>query len=234
MTTVDLNADLGEGFPFDAELLEIVTSASVACGGHTGDAISMRATLRLARARNVAVGAHPSFPDREHFGRRALTRTPAQVYSDVTSQVRALAEIAHDEGMALSHVKAHGALYNISARDANLADAIAHAVHDVDARLSIYALAGSAMVLSARSLGVRVVEEIFADRRYLPDGSLVPRTSPNALIETQAESVSQTLEMIGRGIGSTICVHGDTPGAVEFARAIRAGLRDGGVQIASR
>ncbi|HTA39199.1 MAG TPA: 5-oxoprolinase subunit PxpA [Candidatus Acidoferrales bacterium] len=220
---VDLNADLGEGCGSDAALLELVSSASVACGWHAGDDATMRETVRLALAAGVAIGAHPSYPDRENFGRKAMSRTPEDVYGDVTAQIRALASIVEAQGGRLRHVKPHGALYNQAARDYALASAIARAVRDFDPALALVGLAGSASIRAAREAGLRAVEEGFADRAYADSGELVPRGTPGAMIDDEERSVRQVYELIERGV-ETICLHGDAPEALAFARRIRSSL----------
>jgi UPF0271 protein len=227
---IDLNADVGEGYD-DAALFAYVTSANIACGGHAGDEATMTATLRLALERGIAIGAHPSFPDREHFGRAEPAYAPETVYHDVQAQIDTLAQIASREGARLGHVKPHGALYNISARDDALADVIARAVRDYDASLALVGLAGSASLRAARRIGLRAVDEVFADRGYAADGSLLPRGTPGALIEDADEAASQTLAFVDRGFGQSICLHGDGAHALEFARRIRAALASAGVEV---
>lgn len=230
MTRVDLNADLGEGCGSDAGLLELVTSANVACGWHAGDETTMRETARLALAAGVAIGAHPSYPDRENFGRKAMSRTPAEAYSDVAAQIRTLASIVEAQGGRLSHVKPHGALYNQAARDEALASAIARAVRDFDPSLALVGLAGSASIRAARESGLRAIEEGFADRAYTDSRELVPRGEPGAMIDDEERSVRQVFDLIERGI-ETICLHGDDPKALAFARRIRASLQANSVAI---
>jgi UPF0271 protein len=203
----------------------------------------MRRTVELALERGVALGAHPGLPDLAGFGRRTMTVTPAEVYDMVVYQAGALAAFAAARGARLSHVKPHGALYNMAASSAPLADAIARAVRDVDSRLLLFGLAGSALVTAARALGLIAVEEVFADRRYAANGTLVPRTHPAAVIEDEADAVKQALRMVRDGRVSaidgaevavkadTICIHGDTPGAAGHARALRAALVAAGVEI---
>lgn len=227
---IDLNADVGEGCGNDAALFEIVTSANVACGWHAGDDATMRATVRAALQRGVAIGAHPSYPDRENFGRRPMNRAPDDVYRDVTTQLQALSVVAREEGAHLTHVKAHGALYNEAARNREIAGAVARAVRDFDPSLALVALAGSVAVDAGRDAGLRTLAEIFADRRYTPDGALVPRGTHGATIDDAGEAVAQTLALIERG-ADTVCLHGDGPHAVEFARAIRAALDAAGITI---
>ncbi len=230
MRRVDLNADLGEGCGADAPLLALVTSANVACGWHAGDETTMRETARLALAAGVAIGAHPSYPDRENFGRKAMSRTPDDVYSDVAAQIRTLASIVEAQGGRLRHVKPHGALYNQAARDEALAGAIARAVRDFDPSLALVGLAGSASIRAAREAGLRAVEEGFADRAYTDSGELVARGQPGAMIEDSERSVRQVFDLIERGI-ETICLHGDAPEALAFALRIRASLQANGVAI---
>jgi 5-oxoprolinase (ATP-hydrolysing) subunit A len=230
VTRIDLNADLGEGCGSDAGLLGLVTSANVACGWHAGDESTMRETVRLALASGVAIGAHPSYPDRENFGRRAMSRAPQDVYADVTEQVRALASIVEAQGGRMRHVKPHGALYNQAARDEELASAIARAVRDFDPSLALVGLAGSASIRAAREAGLRAVEEGFADRAYTDAGELVPRGTPGAMIEDEERSVRQVFDLIERGI-ETVCLHGDAPEALAFARRIRASLEATRIEI---
>ena len=221
MNEIDLNADLGEGCGDDAALLGIVTSANIACGEHAGDETTMRETIRIALSNGVAIGAHPSFPDRENFGRLEMERTPQEIYSDVRSQIDTLAGIAREEGATLHHVKAHGALYNLAARNRAVADAISRAVADTSTSLVVYGLAGGAQIESGRAHGLRTAGEGFADRRYMPDGSLVPRSRPDALIDDEEEAVAQALSLAQGGRAQTICLHGDGPHAIAFARRIR-------------
>lgn len=240
---VDLNADLGEGAPDDAELLTLVTSANIACGGHAGDARLMQATVRAALAQGVAIGAHPSYVDREHFGRREMQLDPDQVRAEVLCQVGALEALVRAAGGRLHHVKPHGALYNQAARDPALADAIAGAVRDIDPGLAIYGLAGGELLRAAERAGLRAVAEVFADRGYQADGSLVPRSHPGAHIDDTDEAVARTLRMVQEGIvqavsgetvplrAQTVCLHGDGPHALAFARALHAALRDAGVAL---
>lgn len=230
MKRIDLNADAGEGCGADRELFQLVTSANVACGWHAGDADTMRETVALALAAGIAIGAHPSYPDRENFGRSAMERTPEDVYADVTEQVRALAEIVESAGARLRHVKPHGALYNRAAKDDVLARAVASAVRDLDPSLALVGLAGSCSVRAARALGLRAVEEGFADRAYTLERELVARGTPGAMIEDEAQALSQVNDLIERGV-ETICLHGDAPQALGFARRIRASLEAAGVRV---
>ena len=240
---VDLNADLGEGAGDDDELLALVSSANIACGWHAGDARLMQATVASALARGVAIGAHPSYPDRDNFGRSEMQLTPEQVRADLIYQIGALQALAHAAGGRLHHVKPHGALYNQAARDPVLADAVAGAVRAVDPGLALYGLAGSELLRAAERAGLRGVAEVFADRGYRADGSLVPRSQPGALVEDTAEAVARTLRMVREGVvvavtgetvplrAQTICLHGDGPHALAFARALRTALLAAGLQL---
>jgi UPF0271 protein len=241
--TIDLNCDMGEGAGADEALMPLVSSANVACGGHAGDAASMRETVRLARRHGVAVGAHPSYPDRAGFGRAKLARSPADVRADVAAQVRALAAICREEGVPLVHVKPHGALYNAAAGDGDLARAVAEGVREVDPGLVLVCLAGSPMVSVVRALGLACAEEAFADRGYTPRGTLVPRGEPGAVLH-DPEAVAARASRMARertvvaADGSvvpvradTLCLHGDTPGAAALAAAVRARLARDGVEV---
>jgi UPF0271 protein len=240
---VDLNSDLGEGAGFDNELLELVTSANITCGFHVGDPVSILQSIRDANERNVSVGAHPSLADREHFGRTELMVEPAEVFSQVVYQLGAFGALATAAGVRMNHVKPHGALYNMAVRDSRLAEAIVRALFVVDPYLILFAPANSALERAGESSELRVVREVFADRNYLADGSLVPRTRSDALLSDPAEAAKRVLRMLregkvqsveGRDVdvqAETICVHGDTPGAVEFARELRSQLEYNGVEI---
>jgi 5-oxoprolinase (ATP-hydrolysing) subunit A len=245
---INLNADLGEGYgPWklgdDAAMLDIVASANIACGGHAGDPDTMRRTLRLARERGVSVGAHPSYPDLQGFGRRAMALSPAELESQVACQVGALAGIAALEHIRVTHVKPHGALNNLACVDRGVADTVCRAVSALDRTLILLAPAASELVVAGRAAGLPVVEEIFADRAYLPDGQLVPRSRPNAMIHGAEACLAHVLAMLDAGaliavdgtriatpIGS-ICVHGDNPGAVAVARHLREQLTARGHQV---
>ena len=240
---VDLNADVGEGMGDDVALLDIVTSANIACGLHAGDARTMADTVALCLRRGVAIGAHPSFDDREGFGRRDMNIAPEAARALVLRQIEAVATIAAAAGARLKHVKAHGAMYNMAARDPVLAGAIAEAVREFDSNLLLVGLAGSALMVAGESAGLRVASEAFADRAYRKDGTLVPRSQPGALIEDADLAVARALDMVRtaavRSIdgamvavrAETICVHGDTPGAAAMAGVLRAALEDAGVAV---
>ncbi|CAG2131826.1 5-oxoprolinase subunit A [Cupriavidus yeoncheonensis] len=240
---IDLNADLGEGCSNDEALLALISSANVACGWHAGDAATMLQTVKWAIEKGVAIGAHPSFPDRENFGRTEMQRDPEAVYADVLYQIGALAAIVRAQGGQLHHVKPHGALYNQAARDPALAGAIVRAVRDFDSDLVFFGLAGSKMIDVARQAGLRVKEEVFADRGYNPDGSLVKRGTPGALHEDEEVALNQTLTMVreqrvraidGNWVpirAETVCLHGDGAHALAFARRIRERLGAEGIAV---
>ena len=235
---IDLNADIGEGYD-DAGLMPYLTRASIACGGHTGDARSMEAALTLAAEYGVAVGAHPSFPDRKGFGRRNWAATPEQIAQWVTQQTEALAEIAARRGMRLAHIKPHGALYNAAAQDQVTAAAIAQAVKKWDASLILLGLSGSRLIEAGRAADLTVMQEVFADRRYQSDGQLVSRETPGALI-TDPEVAAEQAYALAQGqtvvaldgsplllAADTLCLHSDTPCAIGIARAVAQALNRG-------
>lgn len=229
MTAIDLNADLGEGAGTDSGLMALVSSANVCCGAHAGDPDGLRATLELAKQHGVRVGAHPGYADRDHFGRRDLDLSDKQLGTLVFHQVGGLDGLARLAGLRLSHLKPHGALYNQAGRDLRIARPIAGAAALFG--LALVGLPGSQLETAASAVGVRFIPEGFADRRYRPDGTLVPRTEPDALIHDPAEAATQA-EWLVRAKGvRTICVHGDTPDAVAFVAAVRAVLTGKGVRI---
>lgn len=240
---VDLNADLGEGVGHDDELLALVTSANIACGFHAGDAETMRRSIEAARERKLAVGAHPSLFDRENFGRKELPVKFEDVLDAVAYQLGIFQAIAEAAGVRANHVKPHGALYNMAARDEKLADAVARAIAKVDAKLILFAPQRSALARAGEKNGLQIACEVFADRNYLNDGSLVPRTRPDALLHDPNEAASRVVRMLREGKvrsveevnvdvrAETICVHGDTPGAVDFARLLKSRLEKEGVSI---
>lgn len=246
MKTIDLNADVGETpdlAQVEEELLGVVTSLNVACGGHAGDAASMERVVRAALAHGVAVGAHPSYPDREGFGRRTMRISLEEVSAAVAGQVAAFLDVARLCGARLAHVKPHGALYNAAAKDEALARAIAEGVARVAPGVVLIGLAGSVMLQGFSEEGFPFVGEAFADRGYEPDGTLTPRGRPGALKATAEEAAEQAVSIATRGevVASsgevvavearTLCLHSDSPGAVDFARAIAARLREAGVEI---
>ncbi|HQV47768.1 MAG TPA: 5-oxoprolinase subunit PxpA [Dokdonella sp.] len=241
--SIDFNCDLGEGCANDADVMPFISSANIACGAHAGDIASMRATLRLCAAHGVSAGAHPGYADREHFGRRALALSREQIRSLLHEQLERIAEIALAEGVALVHVKPHGALYNQAAADAVLADAIAEAVRAFDSNLILVGLAGSRLITAGLAHGLRIAHEAFTDRRYQSDGSLAPRGQPGAVIESVDAAIAQALAIVrGESIAcidgtalrvhaDTLCLHGDGSDAAGFAGSLRAAFDDAGVMV---
>lgn len=246
---IDLNSDLGEGFgPWamgdDAAMLDIVTSANIACGGHASDPETMFATLSQAAAHGVVIGAHPGYADREGFGRRAIPMTPVEIGRMVAAQIGALAGVAALAGAEMRYVKPHGALGNLAADDRSVADAIVATVAAQPGRLAVLAISGTELELAARSAGVQVFSEIFADRAYLPNGRLLPRSRPGAVLHDANQAADRLIEFLESGQmpvldgGSvpldahSICVHGDTAGALDMAQVIRARLAEAGVALA--
>jgi UPF0271 protein len=243
MLRIDLNCDLGEGAGREAELMPLITSVNIACGAHAGDVTAMRDTIMLAQQHGVAVGAHPGYADREHFGRRELALSPAEVRALVVEQTQLLQGLAKRCGATVTHVKPHGALYNLAAREAAIAAAVADGVRACGADLVLFALAGSVSAAAGRAVGLRVAEEVFADRTYQRDGSLTPRARADALIADEGMAVAQALRMVREGKvratdgtdvairADTLCLHGDGAHAVEFAQRIRAGFAQAGVAV---
>ena len=249
MCKVDLNADLGESFGAyrigcDEMVLEEVTSANIACGFHAGDPVVLDRTLAMARSKGVAVGAHPGYPDLMGFGRRNMQLTLEEAYDYVLYQLGAFAAFAKRHNMAVQHLKAHGALYNAAGKDMTLALAICRAVKDFDPQIILLGLSGSKLIEAAQELGLRAASEIFADRAYESDGSLVDRRKPGAMIEDEAEAIRRVVRMVKEGKvrsitgedvtvrADSICVHGDGPKALAFASRIRDRLRAEGVELA--
>ena len=250
MRTVDINCDMGESYGAwkmgaDAEIMPFISSANIACGFHGGDPATIRSTVKLAVEHGVAIGAHPSLPDLQGFGRRAMKISPQDMYDLVVYQAGAVEGFARAAGARLHHVKCHGALYNMAANDAGLAEAMARAVRDLGGSLVLYALSNSVMMNTARKLGIRVAGEVFADRGYADDGTLAPRGTPGAMIEDAALAAQRAVSMIenahvtalsGRSVAvspDTLCLHGDQPGAVTFARAIRKAFSERGIGVAA-
>jgi UPF0271 protein len=241
--SLDFNCDLGEGCGDDAAIIPLLSSANIACGFHAGDAQSMRDTVTLCLRYGVAIGAHPSLPDREGFGRQEMSVTPEAAYAFVLYQLGALAAIAKAEGGRLHHLKPHGALYNMAARDPALADAIAAATKDFDSDLWLVGLSGSALTAAGEAVGLRVAHEAFAERRYEADGTLTPRSRPDAVIESLEASLEQVRRLLHEGTViartgervplrmDTLCLHGDRPGAAQFAHSLREALLGEGVRI---
>ena len=246
MDRVDLNCDMGEGIGTDDEIMPYITSANIACGFHAGGPATMRATVASARRHGVAIGAHPGLPDRANFGRVAMPITPDDAYDMVVYQVAALEGFVRAEGgdAAMTHVKPHGALYNMAAGHATLADAIARAVRAVNPRLILMGLSGSELIRAGRDAGLVTASEVFGDRSYRADGTLTPRGHSDALITDVASAVQQSVDLVRNAsirttdgndvpvLAETICIHGDGEHAVAFARAIRNGLAAAGITVA--
>jgi UPF0271 protein len=242
---IDLNSDLGEGAGHDNEILDLVSSANIACGLHAGDPVSIFATIQAALERGVSLGAHPSFPDRENFGRTEMAMPPAEVYATVAYQIGAFQALARAAGGRMNHVKAHGALYNMAARDRALADVIANAVLALDPKLIVFAPLESQLDYAATELGLITASEVFADRNYLADGSLVARSDPRAFVHDPIEAAERIIRILIEGkvraidgsdvaiAATTVCVHGDNPQAVEFVKKLRERLELEEVEIAA-
>ncbi|RAV08635.1 LamB/YcsF family protein [Paenibacillus contaminans] len=246
--TIDLNCDMGESFGVyelgnDAALLDVVSSANIACGFHAGDPLTMRRTVREALSRGVAVGAHPGLPDLAGFGRREMAVSPQEAYAMTVYQIGALSAIVRAEGGRLGHVKPHGALYNMAAKDAALAEAIAEAAYKTDPALVLFGLAGSELIRAGMRLGLRTASEVFADRTYQADGSLTPRSRQDALLHDEDEAAERVVRLVRAGVvrsqqgvdvpltAETVCIHGDGPQALAFARLIRERLEAAGIQV---
>lgn len=245
MNRIDFNCDLGEGCGHDDAILPFISSASIACGGHAGDSSTMRAAIVACADRGVVVGAHPSFEDIAHFGRRELAISADEAQSLVARQLDAFLSACSELGLPAHHVKPHGALYNLAARDAGIAAAIAAAVHSADASLWLYALSGSRLAQAGEARGLRVAHEVFAERRYEADGTLTPRGVEGAVIDDVTPSLAQVRDMLDHGSvttrtgqrvsirADTLCLHGDRADAPAFAHALHRALGDAGVRIAA-
>jgi 5-oxoprolinase (ATP-hydrolysing) subunit A len=244
MTAVDLNADVGEGFD-DESLFPCLTSCNIACGAHAGDAKTMRATLEGARRRGVSCGAHPGYPDRENFGRLDVPLTLEEIGDTVAAQVAALQAAARPLGIRITHVKPHGALYHACSRRSDVARAVAQAVARRERDAVLVGFAGSALLVEGKRAGLRVAGEGFADRLYLADGNLAPRSLAGSVLESSEEAARQALSIVRDGSvlapdgtrleieAQTICLHGDTPGAAKIAAAVRRMLEEAGVELRS-
>lgn len=240
---IDFNCDLGEGGGHDAAIAPHVSSASLACGGHAGDGQTMATAIALCLRHGVAIGAHPSFEDREHFGRRELPVAADAVHTLVQPQIARLAAACDAAGTRLRHVKPHGALYNLAARDAAIAAAVADAVAAIDRRLWLYAASGSELERAGRRAGLEVAAEVFAERRYQADGRLMPRTTPGAVIAGEQDALAQLRSILRQGRATagdgstvalraqTVCLHGDRPDAARLAASLRAALEREGIQV---
>ena len=240
---VDFNCDLGEGVGDDAALMAFISSASIACGFHAGNPGLMRDTVKLCGDHGVAIGAHPSFADRENFGRIEQSVPPAEVYALILYQVGALDAFVRAAGLRLNHVKPHGALYNLAARDRATADAVAAAVRDHDAQLILYGLASSTLTEAGAAIGLQVVHEAFAERRYEADATLTPRSHADASIDDAAGAVAQATSLLRDGVviartgerlslhADSLCLHGDRSDAIEFARALHTAIEKSGFHV---
>ena len=244
-TSIDLNCDMGEGAGNDMFLMPFISSANIACGYHAGDNRTIQNTIELALKHNVKIGAHPSFPDRENFGRTNMYFTPIEIYDMVTKQVELLANATLDNNTVLHHVKPHGALYNMASVDEVLASAICKAIIAINPNLILYAQSGSVLIAVAKAMNLKTVNEVFSDRTYRLDGTLTPRSEPNAVIQEEKEVVQQILQMIlqktvttttGETIAvnaQTICIHGDGVHAVSFAKNCKEILQLNNISIKS-
>jgi UPF0271 protein len=245
MSRIDLNADLGEGMANDEAIMDFISSVNIACGGHAGDEDSMKTTVELAMAKGISLGAHPSFPDRENFGRKNLFLKPEAIEEIVSEQILALQSIIKTAGGTMTHVKPHGALYNMASASQELAIVFVKAVLNIDPDLKLFGLSGSCLMTAGAQMNMSTVSEVFADRTYQDDGSLTPRDQPQAVIEDWQTSIAQSVQMITDQtvnsvnglkiplIAQTICIHGDKPHALLFARELHAALLRLGVTIAS-
>lgn len=240
---VDLNCDLGEGIQTDEQIIPLISSANIACGFHAGDTITITKTISNCLRHHVSIGAHPSWPDKENFGRKELQLSTFELYNIIIEQLNIISQLILQQGAKLAHVKPHGALYNQSANDQSIAFTIAKAVKDFDASLLLFGLSGSHSITEAEKIGLFTVNEVFADRTYQDDGSLTPRSQPNALIEDEDKAVKQAMQMITQKtvtttngkiipiIAETICLHGDGKNAVHFAKAISTALKQANIVI---
>jgi UPF0271 protein len=250
MKKIDLNCDMGESYGAwkmgeDAAVMPYISSANIACGFHAGDPATIRKTVRLAVDRGVAIGAHPSLPDLQGFGRRVMKISAQDMYDLVLYQAGAVEAFARAAGAKLHHVKCHGALYNMAANDEALSDAMARAVRDLGPQVFLYCLSGSKSLERAKKLGIKVAGEVFADRGYSDDGSLAPRERPGGMIEDPSQAVRQALAMIEEGrvtglsgtpiavAADTMCLHGDQPGAVLFAKELRRAFAEHSISVAA-
>ena len=248
MPSIDINCDLGESFGaytlgMDAQVIPCITSANIACGFHAGDPLVMQNTVALCKRHAVAVGAHPGLPDLVGFGRRNIDISPAEAKAMVQYQVGALLAMCAAAGVPLRHVKPHGALYNMAAKDARLANAICQGIREVDRGLILLGFSGSKMVAVVCEIGLSCASEVFADRGYMPDGSLVPRTMPGAMVDDEEQAIARVVRMATSGKvqaqdgtdiaiqADSVCVHGDNAQALRFVTRIKAALEAAGVTV---
>lgn len=241
--TIDINCDMGEGMLNDAAIMPFISSANIACGAHAGDIKAMKETIALCLENNVAIGAHPSFDDRPNFGRTEMHLTELELHDLITNQLTQFSTIASKMNAIVHHVKPHGALYNMAARNPTMAHVVAQTVYDLNKSLVLYGLAGSHLISAGKKLGLKTTSEVFADRTYQPDGSLTSRSQPNALIHSEEDSLSQVLQMITQqkvtavnGVlipieAQTICIHGDGKNAVIFAKKIYSSLNEKNISV---
>lgn len=250
MYHIDLNCDMGESFGAyrlgaDEQMMKHITSANIACGFHAGDPGSIRSAVKLALSHGVTIGAHPGLPDLAGFGRRRMEITPREAYEMTVYQIGAIRAFAESEGGVLSHVKPHGALYNMAAKDAALAEAIAEAVYKVDGSLRLYGLSGSELIRAGERIGLTVLNEVFADRSYEEDGSLTPRGVEGSVLTDSEEASAQVIRIVKEGQvrsrcgtsiplqADSVCIHGDTPGAETHAKLLRKALNEAGIIVQS-
>ncbi len=243
MPTIDLNCDMGEGMGNEVSLLPFISSANIACGYHAGDTAEMKRVVEGCIKNKVAIGAHPSYPDKENFGRTALHLSTNEIYMLVKKQLEILNTIIVAAGANMHHVKPHGALYNMAAKNPTIAHIIAMAVKDFDTDLIYYGMSGSVMIEEAKKVGLKTAREVFADRTYQPDGSLTPRTEINALITDEAFAIQQVLQIVNNKTvtatngsviamhADTVCIHGDGINALRFAAALNNSLQIAGINI---
>lgn len=242
---VDINCDMGEGMLNDAAIMPYISSANIACGYHAGNESIMSKTIDLCLKHNVAIGAHPGFNDKENFGRKSIQLSVDELYQLVWRQLEIIQAICKEKRTTLHHVKLHGALYNMAAKDKSISNITAQAVKDFNPELVFYGLSGSVMITEAKALGLKTANEVFADRTYQPDGTLTPRTHPHALIEKATDVVNQVEQMVKEKCvttlsgevmpiqADTICIHGDGDHALEFAKHIYTALQSMGCIISS-
>lgn len=243
MLTIDINCDLGEGFPNDTLLMPFISSANIACGFHAGDTDTIKRTIENCIKNKVAIGAHPGFNDKANFGRSEMMLSDCELYDLVAEQIELVQNICTEMGATLHHVKAHGALYNMAARDATMSYIIAGIIKEINPSLILYGLSNSFLISEAEALGLKTASEVFADRTYTPEGMLTPRTQANALLHSREESLSQVLQMITQQQvratdgslvslkADTICIHGDGDHALSFAEANFTAMKENNILI---
>lgn len=243
MLTIDINCDLGEGFPNDTLLMPFISSANIACGFHAGDTDTIKRTIENCIKNKVAIGTHPGFNDKANFGRSEMMLSDCELYDLVAEQIELVQNICTEMGATLHHVKAHGALYNMAARDATMSYIIAGIIKEINPSLILYGLSNSFLISEAEALGLKTASEVFADRTYTPEGMLTPRTQANALLHSREESLSQVLQMITQQQvratdgslvslkADTICIHGDGDHALSFAEAIFTAMKENNILI---